>query len=723
VPRVTTIQTNFSAGELSPRLFGRVDLDRYQNGADVLENVVLPVQGGARRRDGLRYVATVKTPAKRTRVIPFVYSTTDAYVLEFGDLYLRFYKNGVQLGGPYEVVTPFTEAMLFDIAYVQSADTMFLVHPSLVPQRLRRFGDTNWVLDAVPFDVQPFDEIGDSFATGLTLSAATVGAARTATSGVAVFQNSDVGRSIIYQGGTFKITIFTDSSHVTGDITSAFPSVNVPSGLWTLTGSPQETITPSAKDPVETDITLTASALNTWRASDVGKYVRINGGLCLIITFTSATVVHALIKEALTGVTAAPKNSWSLESSVWSATNGYPRAVTLYQQRLVVGGTTAFPQTIWGSSIGAYLDFTLGVFDDDAFSYTLASDQINPIVHLTASKILVALTYGGEFTVRGGVEKPLTPTNVQVDSQTVYGAAAVRPVRVAKEILFVQRAGLKVRALSYNPDTGEYDSPDLAVFAEHITASGLADLAYIQEPDPIVLAPRVDGVLATLAISRVQEVTAWSRQTTAAAGIFESVCTIPVAGGEQTWCVIKRTVNGAATRFVERFDPALVYSMDAAVAATAAATAVWGGLAHLNGETVQCVADGAFMGTFVVSGGQITLPRTALSTVIGLAFTHRVKMLTPEIQTGTGTAQGNSMRTGEVTARFLSTYACDVNGQPYPFAQFGSGLLDDPPTPFSGTKRIEKLGWDRGASDLEFSSSFPFPFHLLSVIRKFSVND
>jgi hypothetical protein len=803
MPRVTTVQTNFTAGEVSPRILGRTDMERYAAGSETLENVVILLQGGIRRRDGLRFSAAARYPTKAARLIPFVFSTTDAYVVELGDQYARFYKNNAQVlettfaisaatqanpvvvtavghnfangdevhiegvlgmlelngrsfkvagvagnnfnlqdlnavnvngsgfgayssagtvGRVYTISTSVLEAQLFATGYVQGADTMVITHASLPTQRLRRFSDTSWSQDAIPFDVQPFDEIGDSFANTLTLSLATVGAGRTATASAATFLNGDVGRTIYYQGGFATITGFTSTTVVTITISAAFASVNIPASVWTLGGSPQETVTPGAKDPIETSTTLTSAALNIWRSSDVGKWVRINGGLMLVTSYTSATVVQATVKEALTSVVAAPKNSWSLEANVWSAANGYPRACTFYQQRLVLAGSTAFPQTVWASSTGAYLDFTLGPYDDDAFAYTLASDQINPIIHMASSKALFALTYGGEFTIRGGVEKAVTPTSVQVDSQTAYGAGQPRPLRAGKNILFAQRSLLKLRAMGYDIDRGEYDAPDITAFSEHITSSGIKDIAFAQEPDPLVIVPRVDGVVATMTLSEKQDVAAWSRQVVD--GVVESACTIPTATGDQIWMLIKRTVNGATVRYVEFFDPSMVYSLDCAITGTSGAgTATWYGLAHLEGRSVQCVADGFYLGAFTVTGGKITLPRTAKAVVIGLGFSHKAKPLTPEIQTGTGSAQGNAMRTSEVTIRFLNTYSCDVNGDTIDFAAFGSSLLGVPPASFTGVKRGEELGWERGSSDLEIGSSLPYPWHVLSIVRKFTVND
>ena len=303
MPRVTTLQTNFTAGEISPKLYGRVDVARYQNGAKKMRDTIPQVYGGAKRRDGSKFVREVKTSAKETRLIPFVYNENTAYMLEFGDLYMRVYKDGAILGAPYEVVTPFTEAMLFDLDYTQGEDTMFIFQDSLAPRRLRRFGDTSWTLDIAPFTAIPFQE-----------------------------------------PGTY----------------------------------PAATLTPGVKDPVGGACTLTASAA-VFVAGDVGSSIKINSGIVKITGYTSGTVVTGVITQELGSVVASPVNAWSLHAPAWSASLGYPRTGTLYEQRLVVAGSPAFPQTIWGSATAAYLDFTMGVNDDDAFSFTVASDQVNPI--------------------------------------------------------------------------------------------------------------------------------------------------------------------------------------------------------------------------------------------------------------------------------------------------------------------------------------------------------
>ena len=716
MPRLTLDQTNFTAGEVSPRMLGRTDIARYQYGAELLENCWPLIHGGAIRRDGSLFCAAAKYSNKRSRLVPYIFNRTQAYMVEFGDLYIRvYYADGTYTG--VELVSPYTEAMLSSIDYVQGADTMFVFNALVPTNRLRRVTNTEWTLAEVPFVTKPFDEIGIKFTTGLTLSAATVGVGRTATSAVSAFKASDVGREIWSGAGVSKITAYTSSTVVTVEITTAFSGTAL--ATWQLKGSPQTKNTPSDKDPVGSTITLTLNSAG-WRPDDVGKFVKINRGLVEITTYTSDLEVSGTIRSALDATVGSQKNAWSLESSVWNADDGYPGTGTMHEQRLVCAGSPVFPQTIWESRIGEYLNFELGVKDDDAMSFTVSSDQINPITHMAQVKALIALTYGGEFSLSGGVEKPITPTNIQVKSQSVYGCNNVKPVRIGNELLFMQRSNRKLRALSYQYESDAYGAPDLSVLSEHITESGITDMAYQQEPESILYLVRVDGVMATMTIDREQDVVGWARQVTD--GEFESVATIPSTDGEQVWAIVKRTVNGVTVRYIERFVSGV--HVDCGITAVSGLGAtVWTGLGHLEGKTVDIIADGSPMPPQVVTGGQVTIQRKAYAVHIGLHFKTTIKTLTPEVQGSTGSMQGNSMRIGEITLRFHETIGCKLNGQTIAFRNLGPLVLDRPPELFTGDHRIENLGWDRGKASLLIEQDLPLPFHLLCVIKKLSTND
>ena len=158
MPRTTLALNSFVSGEFSAKLDGRQDFAKYQTSCKTLENFVVAPQGAAVRRVGTQFIEEVKTSANKTRLIPFEFSTTQTYVLEFGDQYIRFYKDKGQIlsgGSAYEISTPYLTAELFDIKFAQSADVMYLCHPNHEVRKLSRTGHTNWTLSTVSFSGSP----------------------------------------------------------------------------------------------------------------------------------------------------------------------------------------------------------------------------------------------------------------------------------------------------------------------------------------------------------------------------------------------------------------------------------------------------------------------------------------------------------------------------------------------------------------------------------------
>lgn len=660
--RANLIKTNFTAGEISPRLMGRVDITRYANGAKAIENAVCVVQGGVMRRPGTRFAAAAKYGDRKARLMPYVFNRAQSYMLEFGDGYMRVYQNGQQLvngdGSPYEIASPYSVAHLPAINYVQGADTMFLVNQNVRPYRLQRRGQLDWVLEPAPFIVEPFDEIRPT---------------------------------------------------------------------------PEKWCAPSVKEFVGSEITLTLSDAEPpsggglppftgdgWVPEDVGSYVRINSGLVLISSITSAQVAVGTIRTDLSATQAASPGAWTREDTVWSDEFGYPGAVTLHQQRLILAGSPKYPQTIWFSETGIYLSFELGTDDDDAISFTLSSDQLNPIVHLAQMNTLIALTFGGEFTITAGNDNAITPTNISVKNPSPYGCNSIRPVRVGTEIMFIQRAGKKLYAVAYDPDSFvSYSANDMTVLSEHITGTGVIDMAYQQQPDAFIWLVRNDGVLISLAIDRAQDVIAWSRQTTE--GYFESVASIPTENNDAVYVLVRREANGQTVRYVEVLDPDV--RTDSATTGTAEEGAeTWDGLEHLEGKQIDIVADGSVMPQRIVSSGQVTLPRKAYNVEFGLHFTSTIQTLTPEVATSEGTTQNAKKRTSEVTMRFLETTGATCNGQVIPFRTFGPKILNQPAPLFTGDHFFGKLGWERGEDTLTIQQPQPLPFHLLAIMITFTSN-
>lgn len=757
MPKVKTIQTNFSAGVLSPRAYGRVDIARYPNAIKSGINVLVNTLGGAEKRPGTQYIAAAKNADKTARLIPYIIDRDTAYMMEVGESYIRFFDPdgaAVESGGsPYELTTSYTEAQVGELDYAQAEQAMYLFHGSVYPARLRRFAATNWNIGNIPFDPEPFDEIGMWPAVSITLSANTVGAGRTATASGAVFLASDVGRAILQNGGVAVITVVTDSTHATVTINSVFDSGTLSSGAWNMDSSPQTTLTPedlgadNAPDPVGSEIDLVLSA-NGWRSGDVGKFVRINGGLVEITAFTDALTVTGTIVREMTAPIAAPASAWTLNSSIWNATDGYPRTGTRHEQRLVAGGNAARPQTFCGSVTGNDFNFTIGTNDDDAFAFTIAGEdsQVNRLHYLVSGRDLMAMTYGGEYSIRGGLEKPITPTNISIRPQSSEGSdGTVRPVTVGKETLFAQRARRKLLAFGFHIDVDAYKAIDLTTLSEHLTKTGIIATAFQREPFPVVWVVLTNGRLLSLTLDRELDVVAWTQHEML--GAVESVAVMPGGDADQVWLIVRRSVDGGTVRYVERLQPEWFpvygtaipdydaypvedepyswgYMLDCAISQdSAGGTDTWANLDHLEGETVRCIADGLDMGEFTVASGEITLSRDANRTLIGLMVTPTVELLRPEIPVA-GTSQSSAISTNEVTVRLRETIGATINGQAVALGRYyAPDQLDSAPETFSGDVRVSTLGWDRGKDAITISQEAPFPWTVLAVIRSVTVND
>jgi hypothetical protein len=720
--KVQTITTNFTAGEQSPRLRGRVDLDKYNASAQELFNCFVFRQGGVSIRPPTRFIAEVKDSTKATRIVPFVFSRTDAYLLEMGENYMRVFKNGAAVGAPYEVVTPYLASQIGQVDYSQGADTMLAAHGSVPVQAIRRFADDQWTVAPATFKPAAVTEVGDRAAVTMTISNVAVGAGRTLTASGAFFLAADVGRTIEWAGGNATITAVGSGTSATATVNAAFGSASaVGTAGWVLNGTPQTTCTPSAASPLGAACTLTLSAAG-WRSDAVGGVVELNGGLVRITAYSSTTVISGVIVKVLSGTTGAPADAWGLRKVAWNVDDGYPKAVTFYQQRTWLANTQRYPQTKWGSKSGLFFDFTPGVDDDSAIYKTLDTDEVNPIDYLRSSSSLISLTLGGEFETRGGIEKPVSQTNANITLRTRWGCDQVRPERVGSELLFVERGGKTLRALA-NESEG-FSARDVSVFSEHLMRQGLRSMAYEQAPESVIWAATGDGKLLAITFNSEQNTVAFCSGDVG--GNVEWVASVP----DGTYLLVQRTINGVSKRYIEKLDwgdwtdtQVIRNAHDCRKEVTGAASTTWAGFGHLEGETVSVLADDIYVGDVEVTGGVITLPRTATKVSAGLPYVARIVQQPPEVSTGTGTSQGQAISTNKVQVRFFKTIGCQVNGQDLPFRAFDvPETLDQPLQPFSGIKEISTLGWAMGESTLTLEQRQPYPWTVLAVIREFTVN-
>ena len=518
MPRTTAALNSFVSGEFSAKMDGRTDFEKYSSGCKTLQNMLVHPQGAAARRVGTQFIAEVKTSSLKTRLIPFEFSTTQTYVLEFGNTYIRMFKDKGQITESDVTVSGITQA---NPAVVTASSHGFSNGDFVILSSVVGMTEVNGKTFKVADKTTNTFELQDVDGTDINSSSFT-----------AYSSGGDANR--IYQITSPYLTAelfelkFAQSADVmyithpnhevmklsrTGHTAWTLTEVEFTDGPYLSENTTTTTLTPG-QSATGTGINITASAItginggSGFQTTDVGRIISFNSGKAKITARTNTTVVVATITTAFANTDATA----AFKLGAFSDTTGHPSCVSFFEQRLVFAGTSDEPQTLYFSKSGDYENMTTGTNADDAMVYTIASNQVNKIRYLKAVRTLLIGTTGGEFTVSAdGTDAAVTPTNIQIRRQSSFGAANVDAQPAGNAILFLQRAKRKIRELAYNYDTDGYIAPDLCILNETVTDSGVNEMAYQQAPDSILWAVRDDGVLSGLTYQRTDNVVAWHR--------------------------------------------------------------------------------------------------------------------------------------------------------------------------------------------------------------------
>jgi hypothetical protein len=764
--------SSFTAGEISPRLEGRVNIEKYREGLSDLTNMVVMPHGGVTRRPGTEYLGEVKSSAVKTRLIPFQFKTSDTYILEFGDQIMRVFRNGSQvLNSSSKTITAITKAS-----------------PGVLTSNSHGFSNG--------------DEVYITSVGGMTeLNDRNYRIANVTTN---TFTLTDLFDTAI---NTTSFTTFTSGGTATEiyEIATPFAEADTFNIRFAQSADTMHLVHPSY------DIrTLTRTDHNAWSFATLSISGSPNPGL--------------------------------------SGANNRPSVVTFFEQRLVFGNTNNNPQTLWFSKNGDYDNFTTGTGDNDALIYTIASNQVNAIRYLSATRVLTVGTSGGEYVVSASSDGPITPTTTLIRKYSNYGSAQVEPVQVADVTLFAQRGGRKVREFKYvgEVNTAGYAAPDMTILAEHITDGGVDQFAYQQEPDSVVWGVRSDGTLLGLTYRREEEVVAWSKHvmggvfgaatitvsdyaniatgttititksngesvtfTSEAAGssapssstgfrpntnndttadniytainahadftvsnpsaavvtiaesgressgyitvtssdstrlattdesqsIVESISTLPTDSGEdELYMIVKRTINGATKRYVEvlkLFDfgsaTTSAFFVDSGLSYSGSAITSLSGLYHLEGQTVGILANGASHPNKTVSNGSISLDFDVTSAAVGYGFTSQMQTLRIEAGSVDGTSQGKPKRIHAITLRLFETVGIEVGNSStdldrIPFRD-SSMAMDEAVPLFTGDKEIEFRGGFSEDDRIYVQQSQALPLTILALYPRMNTFD
>lgn len=668
------LKNNLSSGELSPLLHTRTDVQQYGNGAKKLLNAIPLVEGGAKKRPGTKFRGIF---AGALRLIPFVPNSDNPFLLILGINTLQVYDPLTQ-SVVYTGSTPYnTAAKVAQIQVAHSRYRMFFVQGDHPVHRLVCSKDfDNWNFDQFTFVTAPVDEINTTPNVALTPTGVEVG--KSIALNAAAFpnwsatENYIIGERVIYLGQTWRAI---------ADSTGKVPAVD--STDWE---------------------SVTAGDASVFIPAHVGAIISINGGQVKITSYVSPTGVLGEVIVKLNAQVQAIAKSWTLNTAAFTAETGYPSTVTFFKQRLVFANTKNNPNQLWVSAIGNDGDFLEATDDASAFSMASSSAQADNILHLAQRKGVVALTGGSEFLISS--TGAFTPATAQIEQHTAYGTHKdVRPCMVGSELLFVQRGGNRLRAMSFAFDQDILVSPELSAIAPHIAEDhgGIKELTYQQTPYSLVWMVLNDGKVASITLNRDQEMNAWSQHDFG--GSVRSICALPQAAGNDLCFML---VTRKTSVVLEQLDETSF--MDCEIAHNGALVN-----RNLHNSTQYRFqnADGYFYDDNQPTSG---------TWFAGQPFNMEVEFLPPDHSQVPNTAMFHKIQVHETVLYVRNSIGGQCNQYDLEHKSFNQSAFQN--LTYTGPVSVSMNGWSTlHEMELKITHNKPLPFHVQSVAMLVSMNE
>lgn len=776
-------QYGFSGGLWSPSLFGRTDLEKYGLSMRAAKNVIVTKYGGVVNRAGTEFIGEVRDSADTTRLLPFQFNTTQAYVLEFGDLVMRPIKDDGQILESAKNVVSITKA---NPGVVEITGHGYSNGDKVFPASI---GGMTELLDNRVFTVA--NVTTDTFTlVDMWGSAVNTTSYTTYTSGGTFArlyqQTSPYGQADIFTLGhaqtadtmylthlSYATRKLTRSGHANWTFTQVTwgPTLSAPAGLTATAGSgsgstayiykiaafdadTNEESLPSTAATISNDLTV-AGYYNslTWSSvSGADRYIiyKAENGVYGFIGGTTGTTFTD--DNILADLGDAPQAA----RDPFTAASDYPAVCGFHGGRLWLGQTTQEPGGVWASQPQRYenLNVATPAKADDSVSFVL-SPGVNAVRGLVSVNRLAIFTSDREFTADGGgVQSAITPASLDVRKHTRRGSSTLAPIEVGDIALFVQRQGATIRAFGYSFEKDGYRTNDLTLLAPHLfRGHTIVDWCYQQDPDSIVWCVRDDGALLALTFVEEQNTFAWtecyvggtfgSGDSATGYGVVESCASIEGTDQDDVYLIVKRTINSTTKRYIEKLvarwdgdsdDIEEARFSDSHVRYTSASsTSTIPNLNHLRGQSVTALVDGAVQGPFTVSAtGTITL-NTAMSAngvaIVGLSYESQMADLPLAMQTEGGAPQGKTKVVKDVVLKLHHTRGVRVMSydNQTKYVELGPRDVedwDDPLEPYSGDTLpivVDGARWDLNASVM-IKQTYPLPMEVLMIARNVVVD-
>lgn len=605
--------TTFQSGEINPILYGRTDSDFYLRSCNLLQNMFVHVEGPASKRGGTKFITTAHDESREIRLIPFIFSSVQAYCLEFGHEYIRvlgndgvvqdtrnFVVNGDFSGGTSEwtsngsfsvtegkaslglgaTITTKTFDLLRGVdcvvkAEIESGVVTFeiLDENDVVLHGSLSSGDNFALVQNV--DPQPFETktiklristTSNSVIDNVSLSYISRDYSISSPYGENDFRNLQFVQSadiLFIVHPDYAPKTFIRSLNDNGDLVFSLVDYEFENGPYQDVNT-NETFKLAASNTTGENRTITASGTGfaPFSSSDVGRLIRLkvndSWGWAKIISFTSPTVVNVDIKSEFGGT--GTTSDWQL--GAWSETTGWPSCITFFEQRLIFANTRVQPQSVWATISGDFYIFRPtendgSVNDDNGLALDIGSPRVSIIQWLAGSQYLIIGTSGGLYRSVTTNSSPLSAASARFLYNNGVECGNIQPIPAGTTVVFTQKQRKKLYSVRYDFGLDSLLDTNITQYAEHLFLPQVKEISLQYEPNALIWAVFDDGSLRFGTFEPTQNVIAWGRATIG--GFFEggpaqteSLLSIPASGEDNVWMCVRRTVNGVNRRYIER---------------------------------------------------------------------------------------------------------------------------------------------------------------------------
>lgn len=659
------------------------------------------------------------------------------------------FTSGGTIEAIHEIASPYVDADLFDadglpkIQYAQSNDFLFLAHPSHPPRQLTRSGHSDWALSEFINEEGPFLE--ENLSDTTIYVDAPVGTGR----GAVVTLHSSVPLwSASHVGAMWQLRLKDDATAILWTTSTAYTL-----GQEIINGDLFYRCTDAGTSGTEAPTHDIGEAYDGADAATNCKWLYIHNGrgIVIITGYTSPTEVTAtVVSELPTGVVDVSNATGRWNEGAWSDVQGYPRSVALHEGRLVWGGTLQEPLAMDFSSTES--PFYYNPIEPDgtvtrATAFRRVLDSNNPIRWMKSTeKGLVVGTLSGEWIVATeGVSQGFGPDTAVARAFSENGASPIQPIRNGDSLVYVHRARKRLRDITFSIDQQKLVTSDRNLRADHIATDGITAIAYAEEPHRVIWCLLGNGEVVGLTYNRepAAQVSAWHGHVIAGAfgsgnAVVESITVIPSpnAGVDDLYLVVKRTVNGETVRYVEYMEQPLnlgeaiedgIY-MDSAISYDGSPVTNISGADHLEGETVDVLADGVYLQK-EISGGAFSeaLDEAASKIHVGLYSTRVLETVFIESRPGDQVnTKKQTKRVSEVqvevvesTKGWIGTDADSMDQMVF------DEFYDQDGAPRRVTGPIEEtVNDDYGQrKSVRFEQREPYPTYITSLTAQFEVSN